>query len=315
MKVLISGSCGFIFSNVVLYALQKTDWDIVGIDKLTYAGSLSVPQGKRYKLHIADICDYHSVRKIFEIEKPDIVIHGAAESHVDNSIANSGVFVNTNVIGTHSMLEAALKGHTPKMFINVSTDEVYGSVETGRSKETDTLDPRSPYSSSKAAADLLGKSYYTTYGLPVITTRCSNNFGPRQHVEKFIPKTITNILSSKKIPLYGDGKNAREWIYVSDHFEALRVIMDKGAIGETYNISSGYEKQNIEVLNTIFDLVGRGRELVEYVKDRAGHDRRYSVDVSKLKALGWAPQFNFEESIAHTIGWYTANRSWFWDKK
>ena len=315
MKVLISGSCGFIFSNVVLYALQKTDWDIIGIDKLTYAGSLSVPQGKRYKIHIADVCDYHSMRKIFEIEKPDIVIHGAAESHVDNSIANSNVFINTNVIGTHSMLEAALKGYTPQKFINVSTDEVYGSVETGNSKENDSLDPRSPYSSSKASADLLGKSYYSTYVLPVITTRCSNNFGPRQHIEKFIPKTISNIMNGIKIPLYGDGKNTREWIYILDHFEALKVIMDKGVPGETYNISSGYEKQNIDVLNTIFSLMGKGQNLLEYVKDRAGHDKRYSVDVSKLKALGWAPQFGFEESIAHTIGWYGANRSWFLGKK
>lgn len=313
MKVLITGSAGFIFSNVIIYALQKTDWEMVSIDKLTYAGSLlNVPQVKRHKLYVGDICDYHFVRKVFEIEKPDLVIHGAAESHVDNSIDNSHAFISTNVRGTHSMLEAALKAHTPQKFINVSTDEVYGSVEQGHSKESDILDPRSPYSSSKASADLLGKSYFTTYGLPVITTRCSNNFGPRQHIEKFIPKTITNLLQGKKIPLYGDGKNKREWIYIMDHFEALKTIIDKGIVGETYNISSGYEKENIEVINTILELMGKGQEFIEYVKDRPGHDRRYSVDTSKLKALGWKPEFDLAESLFHTIGWYSANRKWFW---
>ncbi len=312
MKILITGSCGFIFSNFVIYALQKTDWEMVGIDKLTYAGSLlNVPQVKRHKLYIGDICDYHFVRKVFEIEKPEIVIHGAAESHVDNSIEHSHEFVSTNVIGTHSMLEAA-RQYTPLKFINVSTDEVYGSVEAGHSKETDILDPRSPYSSSKASADLLGKSYHTTHGLPIITTRCSNNFGPRQHIEKFIPKTITNLLQGKKVPLYGDGKNKREWIYVMDHFEALKTIVEKGAPGETYNISSGYEKENVEVLNLILELMGKGPEHIEYVKDRPGHDRRYSIDTSKLKALGWQPEFSFSQSLFHTINWYSANRKWFW---
>ena len=313
MKVLISGSCGFIFSNFVIYALQNTKWDIVSIDKLTYAGSLlNVPQVKRHKLYIGDVCDYHFVKKVFDIEKPDIVIHAAAESHVDNSIEDSHNFVTTNVVGTHSMLEAALKVHTPQKFINVSTDEVYGSVEQGHSLETDMLEPRSPYSSTKASADLLGQSYYVTHGLPVITTRCSNNFGPRQHVEKFIPKVITNILTSQKIPLYGDGKNMREWIYVKDHFGALTTIINNGVPGEVYNISSGYEKQNIEVLQTIFEIMG-GEELLEYVKDRPGHDRRYSIDCSKLRALGWEPIYPYENALTHTVGWYKAN-TWFWRK-
>lgn len=314
MKVLVTGSCGFIFSNFIIYALQNTKWDIVSIDKLTYAGSLlNVPQVKRHKLHIGDICDQHFIKKIFAIEKPDIVIHGAAESHVDNSINSAGAFVSTNVVGTYSMLEAAMRVHTPQKFINVSTDEVYGSVVEGHSLETDRLDPRSPYSSSKASADLLGQSYRTTYNLPIITTRCSNNFGPRQHVEKFIPKVITNILTNQKIPLYGDGKNKREWIYVKDHFDALIAIIEHGKVGEIYNISSGYEKENIEVLDTIFNIMGKGKELLEHVEDRLGHDRRYSVNCDKLRALGWQPSCGFEEAIAHTVGWYK-NNLWFWKR-
>lgn len=312
IKILVTGSCGFIFSNFVIYALQKTDWDIVSIDKLTYAGSLlNVPQVKRHKLYIGDICDQHFVNKIFEIEKPDIVIHGAAESHVDNSITNAEVFIKTNVLGTYNMLEAARKVHTPRKFINTSTDEIYGSVEVGSSTENAKLEPRSPYSSSKASADLLGQSYFITYGLPVITTRCSNNYGPRQHIEKFIPKIITNIMLNKKIPLYGDGKNKREWIYVLDNYGAIMTIIEKGSPGEIYNISSGYEKENKEIINDICKIMGRGKDLVEMVSDRLGHDRRYSVNCNKLKDLGWTPKFNFEESLKHTIGWYKSNSYWF----
>ena len=310
-KILITGTGGFIFSNVVLYMLQHTDYKIVGVDKLTYAGSRNnAPEVKRYKLHIGDICDYHFVNKIFELEKPDIVIHGAAESHVDNSILSSHDFVRTNVIGTHSMLEAALKVHTPDKFINISTDEVYGNVEKGYSKEGDAFDPRSPYSSTKASADLLGQSYYTTHGLPVITTRCSNNFGPRQHIEKFIPKVITNILTKKKIPLYGDGKNIREWIYIKDNFHGLMTIMDKGVPGVAYNIGSGNGITNVDVVEAIFNIMPEGRDLVENVKDRLGHDKRYALDCSKLMALGWEPKYNFDEAIDYTIGWYKKN-GWF----
>jgi len=320
MKVLVTGSCGFIFSNFIIYALQETKWDLVSIDKLTYAGSRynishnSDIFNKRHKFYLGDVCDKHFVNKVFEMEKPDIVIHGAAESHVDNSINSADEFVKTNVLGTHSMLEAALHVHTPQKFINISTDEVYGSVEEGSSLETDPLQPRSPYSSTKASADLLGYSYYITHNLPVITTRCSNNYGPRQHVEKFIPKTITNILTGKSIPLYGDGKNCREWIYVKDNFGALVALVKKGVVGETYNISSGCEKQNVEVLEAIFDIMG-GKELLTYVKDRPGHDRRYSVDCSKItEHTGWKPLYSFEEALAHTIGWYKAN-GWFWRSK
>ena len=310
-KILITGTGGFIFSNMVLYLLHHTKYDIVGIDKLTYAGSrLNAPEVKRYKLHIGDVCDYHFVSKIFEVEKPDFVIHGAAESHVDNSILDSHDFVKTNVTGTHSMLEAALKVHTPQKFINVSTDEVYGSVEEGYSKETDPLDPRSPYSSTKAAADLLGQSYYTTHGLPVITTRCSNNFGPRQHMEKFIPKVVTNIMAGKTIPLYGDGKQMREWIYVKDHFHALMAILENGISGEVYNISSGNGMGNIDVLRVIFEIMRGGEDLLKHVEDRKGHDRRYALNCDKLASLGWSPKYDFKEALDYTIGWYKRN-GWF----
>lgn len=311
MKILITGSCGFIFSNMVLYFLQHTEHKIVGVDKLTYAGSrLNAPEVKRYKLHVADVCDYHLMRKIFEHEKPDIVIHGAAESHVDNSILDSHDFVKTNVVGTHSVLEAALKAHTPDKFINVSTDEVYGSVEEGYSREIDPLEPRSPYSSTKASADLLGQSYAVTHGLPVITTRCSNNYGPRQHMEKLIPKVITNIMTGQKIPLYGDGKNVREWIYVKDHFNAMLKIIERGEPGEIYNVSSGADLTNIEILETLFDIMGGGQELLEYVKDRPGHDRRYALNCDKLRVLGWDSTYNIKDALAYTVGWYKKN-TWF----
>jgi len=313
-KILISGSAGFIFSNFVIYVLQHTDWDIASIDKLTYAGSLlNVPQCKRHKLYVGDVCDYHFVQKVFEIEKPDVVIHGAAESFVDKSIESSHDFITTNVIGTHSMLEAALKAHTPQKFINVATDECYGQILDGSFVETDVLNPRNPYSASKASADLLGQSYAITHGLPVITTRCSNNFGPRQHIEKFIPKIITNILTGKNIPLYGDGKNVREWIYVKDNFTALQTLIEKGEPGEIYNIGSDDERQNIEVLETIFEIMGEGQELVKLVEDRKGHDRRYSVNCRKINDLGWNAQYEFEAALSHTIGWYKAN-TWFWRK-
>jgi len=312
-KILITGTGGFIFSNVVLYLMQHTKHTVVGIDKLTYAGSLlNCPEmGKRYRLRIGDVCDYDFVAKVFEIEKPDIVIHGAAESHVDNSIKGSHEFIKTNVLGTHSMLEAALKVHTPEKFINISTDEVYGSVVEGRSLETDAFDPRSPYSSSKASADLLGQSYFTTYGLPVIITRCCNNFGGRQHTEKLIPKTIFNIMNAKPIPVYGDGKQVREWIFVKDNYRALMKIIENGVPGQAYNISTDEGLTNLEVLDTIFEIMGGGEDLVEFVEDRPGHDLRYAVSSEKIRALGWSPMYEFKPALAHTIAWYKKNQSWF----
>lgn len=318
MKVLVTGSAGFIFSNFIIYALQETKWDIVSIDKLTYAGSLlnishnANVFNKRHRFYLGDVCDSHFVNNVFKIEKPDIVIHGAAESHVDRSIEDASVFIKTNVLGTHTMLEAALKVHTPDKFINVSTDEVYGSVLSGSSKEGDTMAPRSPYSSSKAGADLLGQSYFSTHNLPVITTRCCNVFGSRQDTEKFLPKVITNIIAEKEIPLYGDGLQERQWIYVKDKFRAIKAIIEDGIAGESYNISANCERRNIDLLNDVFSIMGRGTELVRNVKDRPGHDQRYSVDASKLnRHTGWEPAYEFNEALAHTIGWYKAN-TWSW---
>lgn len=315
MKCLISGSAGFIFSNVVLYLQQHTDWDIVGIDKLTYAGSrLNALENKRYKLYIGDICDYELVKKIFELEKPDIVVNAAAESCVDNSIVNSKVFVDTNVVGTHNMLEAALKIYTPQKFIQVSTDEYYGSVETGCSKEIDPAKPRSPYSATKVAGDVLSSAYYETYKLPVIIIRPNNILGPRQHIEKFIPKAIYNILHGKKIPLYGTGRNLRSWLYVKDLFWALQTIIEKGDPGQIFNIGAGIEKENIEVLKIILEIMNADDSFIEPVADRLGHDFRYATDCSKLLSLGWKPQYTFEAAILHTINWYKANGSWFFKK-
>jgi dTDP-glucose 4,6-dehydratase len=310
MKVLLTGTAGFIFSNFVLYALQETDWDMASIDKLTYAGNLrNCAQVKRHKLYVGDICDQHFVGKVLEVEKPDIIIHGAAESMVDRSIASSQVFIQTNVVGTHNLLDLALRTGTIQKFINISTDEVYGSLITGSANEDYKLAPRNPYAASKASADLLGQAYFHTHGLPVMTTRCSNSFGPRQHLEKFVPKVIANCMAGKKIPVFGDGKNRREWIYVKDNFWAIKTIIEKGKAGEVYNISTNQECDNLEVVSTIMKLSGASEKLIEFVKDRQGHDFRYSVDCSKIKALGWKPQFNFEEAILHTIGWYKAN-SW-----
>ena len=308
-KCLISGGCGFIFSNVIIYLLQHTDWDIASVDAL-YAGSLlNVPHNiKRHKLYIGDICDYHLTETIFDLERPDIVLHGAASSHVDTSILDPRSFVSNNVIGTHSMLEAARK-FPPKVFINTSTDEVMGSIDTGHSKETDPMNPRNPYAATKAAADVLGNSYFNTYGLPVITTRSSNVFGGRQAVEKFIPKAITNILAGKKIPLYGSGKQIRSWIYIKDYFWALKKIVECGVPGQAYNIG-GVEKENIEVLKLILEIMNAEESFIEHVNDRLGHDIRYSVNDDKLRALGWAPKYQFEEALAKSCGWFQAN-SWF----
>jgi dTDP-glucose 4,6-dehydratase len=310
-RVLITGSAGFVYSNFIIHAIQETDWELVSIDKLTYAGSLkNVPQNKRHKLYIGDICDKHLVDKVFDLERPDIVVHGAAESMVDRSIEDSSAFINTNVLGTQVMLDAALK-YKVKLFLNTSTDEVYGSLDTGSAAESSPLKPRNPYSASKAAADLLGQSYFHTHGLRVITTRCSNNFGPRQHTEKFIPKAITNLIKDVQIPLYGKGLNQRDWLYTKDKFYALKLLIETGKAGEVYNIGTGQERTNIDILKLILAEFQKGEECIQYVKDRPGHDFRYSVDCSKLKALGWEPKYQFEEAIKHCVGWYKAN-PWSW---
>lgn len=315
MKILLTGSAGFIFSNFVIYALQRTDWDMVSVDKLTYAGSLhNVPYNriKRHRLHIGDVCDHHFMHKIFEMEEPDVVIHAAAESHVDNSIESSAQFMKTNVIGTHSMLEAALTAHKPELFINFSTDEVYGPcMDRKPFTEKDMLNPRNPYSASKASADLLGQSYFTTHKVPVITTRMCNAFGPRQHREKLIPKVISNIFTEQPVPVYGKGEQCREWIYTRDVFNAVRTLIEKGVPGEVYNITSGHEERNIDLVNKIADIIGTGKSLITFVKDRKAHDFRYAIDDSKIRSLGWEPEYEFDAALEHTVGWMRANQ-WSW---
>jgi len=315
MRVLVTGSAGFIFSNFVIYAIQETDWSMCGVDKLTYAGSLyNALQSKRYKLHIGDVCDKHFISKIFQIEKPDIVIHAAADSHVDNSIADASSFISTNVVGTHNVLDAARLIHTPKLIINVSTDEVYGPAPKGVSFcEEDMLKPSNPYSASKAAADLLGQSFFKTHNVPLITIRMCNVFGPRQHKEKLIPKSIHNLIHNKKIPVYGSGNQSREWMYARDVFRAIKYIIEDGVVGEIYNISSRHEENNINVVKKIISFFHTNGDsvcaddIIEHVEDRKAHDFMYSIDSSKINKLGWYPTYDFDEALKHTVSWYKMN--------
>ena len=315
--VLVTGSCGFVFSNMVLYMLQHTDWNIVSVDKLTYAGSLENIafnrdiNTKRHRFYLADISDYHTMEKIFDIERPDLVINGAASSHVDNSIAGSQEFIQSNVIGTHSMLEAMRKIHVPDKFIQFSTDECYGQILNGSFKENSPLLPRNPYSASKASADLMCNSYIQTYKLPIIITRACNIFGGRQNKEKLIPKCIVNLIEDKKVPIYGQGNQVREWIFTKDVFYALQIIIEKGIAGETYNIGSGREIKNIDLVKNIINLMNKDENMIEFVEDRLGHDFRYAINCDKLKLLGWKPKYDFGEAISYTIAWYTKNR-WSW---
>jgi dTDP-glucose 4,6-dehydratase len=240
----------------------------------------------------------------------DTVVHFAAESHVDRSIADPSVFVKTNVLGTHTLLEAA-KQHKVLRFIHISTDEVYGSIPEGSFRETDNLSPSSPYSASKAGSDLLALSYHTTFSLPVIVTRCTNNFGPYQFPEKLIPLFVTNLIDGRKVPVYGTGKNVRDWIHVQDHCRAIDFLLDKGDIGEIYNIGGGSEKTNLEITDKILAILKKDGSMIEHVRDRPGHDFRYSLDCSKLRALGWKPSFSFEDGLADTVSWYMQNE-WWW---
>jgi dTDP-glucose 4,6-dehydratase len=314
-KLLITGGAGFIGSNFIRHILNKyDDYNIVNLDKLTYAGNpgnlKDVSKDKRYKFIKGDIADSRSVEKA--MEGCETVVNFAAETHVDRSIHGAAEFVRTNLFGTHALLEAAKKLGI-KLFIQISTDEVYGSITDGSFKETDTLSPNSPYSSTKAGADLLARSYFTTYKLPVIITRSSNNFGPYQYPEKVMPLFITNLLQNKKVPLYADGMNVRDWLYVIDNCEAIDLIMHKGGVGEIYNIGGTTEITNLELTYDILDMLGKDRSLIKYVKDRPGHDKRYSLDITKLKRLGWCPRHNFKEALETTIEWYRNNKPW-WQK-
>lgn len=318
MRVLVTGGAGFIGSNFIRYVLTKlSDWEIINFDKLTYAGNLEnladIANNSRYSFVKGDICDPRAVEEtVARLSRSDMVVNFAAETHVDRSILSAGSFVQTDVYGTFVLLEA-MKKFKISRYLHVSTDEVYGSIEKGSFTEESPLHPNSPYAASKAGGDLLVRAYHETYGLPVIITRSSNNYGPFHYPEKIIPLFITNALEGKKLPLYGDGKNVRDWLYVEDNCEAIDLVLQKGKTGEVYNIGGGNERQNIEITKFILKEMGISEDFIEPVKDRPGHDRRYSVDCSKVKKLGWQPRTNFEEGLKQTIKWYQANQAW-WKK-
>ncbi len=315
MNLLVTGGSGFIGSNFIRHMLEKyPGYRIINFDKLTYAGNpdnlKDIENNPNYSFVRGDICDMEVVNEV--MQHVDHVVHFAAESHVDRSIEDGSVFVKTNVLGTYSLLESVLK-HGINRFVHVSTDEVYGSITEGSFKETDMLVPSSPYSSSKAGSDLLAQSYYITHNLPVIITRCTNNYGPYQYPEKLIPLFVTNLLENKKVPVYGTGQNIRDWIYVLDHCKAVDFVLHNGNVGEIYNIGGGSEKTNLEISEMIIEIVGSDKSMIEYVKDRPGHDLRYSLDCSKLRGLGWAPEYDFAEALEKTVRWYIENR-WWWEK-
>jgi dTDP-glucose 4,6-dehydratase len=316
MKILITGGAGFIGSNFVHYVLREhPDWEITNLDKLTYAGNLEnlkdIEDNPGYQFIKGDIADRAIVDSILE-SGFDILCNFAAESHVDRSILDASPFIQTNIQGTQVLLEGAKK-HGVKLFLQVSTDEVYGSLETtGQFSEDSTLMPNSPYSASKAAAELLCRAYYRTYELSVIITRCSNNYGPYQFPEKLIPLVISNALENKEIPIYGDGLNIRDWIHTEDHCRAIDTVIQVGRTGEVYNIGADNERTNLELVRKILDIMGKPHSLIAFVTDRPGHDRRYALDTTKIaKGLGWKPSYSFEKGLLDTINWYKENEPWW----
>jgi dTDP-glucose 4,6-dehydratase len=312
VKLLVTGGAGFIGSNYVRYVLGHTDDEVVVYDALTYAGNLStlrdVDDSPRYSFVKGDICDPGPLEAA--MRGVHAVVHFAAESHVDRSIEGADDFVTTNCFGTNVVLDTARRLEIARV-VHIGTDEVYGSVEEGSSLETDPLEPRSPYSASKAGSDLIALSYFSTYGLPVTVTRCTNNFGPYQFPEKAIPLFTTNLIDGGAIPLYGDGLNERDWLYVDDHCAGVGLVLAEGAPGEIYNIGAGNETPNRVLVDKLLAMFGVGDERIDYVPDRLGHDRRYSVNVDKVTALGWARQRTLDEALAETVGWYRANE-WWW---
>ena len=312
MKQFVTGGAGFIGSNYVRRVLATTDDEVTVYDALTYAGNLStlrdVDDSPRYRFVKGNICDPGSLEEA--MAGHDVVVHFAAESHVDRSILGPDDFVNTNCFGTNVVMDTARRLEVPRV-VHIGTDEVYGSVETASSKETDPLEPRSPYSASKAGSDLIALSYFSTYGVPVTVTRCTNNFGPYQFPEKVIPLFTTNLIDGVPVPLYGDGLNERDWIHVDDHCRGVRLVLEKGNPGEVYNIGAGNETPNRALVDKLLERFGVGEEMVNYVPDRLGHDRRYSVDIAKVTALGWTKQRALDEALDETVAWYKANE-WWW---
>jgi dTDP-glucose 4,6-dehydratase len=312
VKQLVTGGAGFIGSNYVRYVLRQTDDEVVVYDALTYAGNLTtlrdVDDDPRYSFVKGDICDPATLEDA--MRGVDAVVHFAAESHVDRSIVGSDDFVNTNCFGTNVVMDTARRLEIPRV-VHIGTDEVYGSVEVGSSKETDPLEPRSPYSASKAGSDLIALSYHHTHGLPVTVTRCTNNFGPYQYPEKAIPLFTTNLLDGGKIPLYGDGLNERDWLFVDDHCSGVHLVLERGEPGEIYNIGAGNETPNRVLVDKLLALLGKDESSVDYVEDRLGHDRRYSVDITKITELGWEKQRTLDEALQETVDWYRANE-WWW---
>lgn len=321
MKILVTGGAGFIGSNFIHLLIgpenpHQRDYEILNLDKLTYAGNLenlaNLSHHKNYQFIHGDICDGKLVDSLLD-SGIEAIINFAAESHVDRSLYEPDLFIQTNVVGVQVLLHAALR-HKIKKFIQVSTDEVYGSLsqEAPGFREDTPLSPNSPYSASKAAADLLVRSYFKTYGFPAIITRCSNNYGPYQFPEKLIPLFITNALENKPLPVYGDGLNVRDWIHVEDHCRALSLVLQGGKEGEIYNIGGNGERNNLEITETILNLLGKPKSLVRFVTDRPGHDRRYAVDFSKIqKDLGWSPIYSLQEGLTQTVRWYLSHEEWW----
>lgn len=335
-RILITGGAGFIGSAVVRHIIENTQDSVVNIDKLTYAGNLSslnsVSSSDRYAFERVDICDAQELKRVFEKYKPNRVMHLAAESHVDRSIDGPDAFITTNIVGTYTLLEASrrfymtLDDHEKNCFLfhHISTDEVYGDLGAeGLFTETTSYEPSSPYSATKASSDHLVRAWYRTFGLPALVTNCSNNYGPYHFPEKLIPLTILNALAGKPLPIYGDGSQVRDWLYVEDHARALYGVISRGIVGETYNIGGHNEQQNIDVVNTICDIldeikpdkplgVQRYRDLITFVDDRPGHDVRYAIDASKIeRELGWLPRESFESGIRKTVQWYLSNELWW----
>jgi len=320
MNIIVTGGAGFIGGNFVYYMLKKRPQDrIICFDKLTYAGNMETMaeamKNDQFKFVRGDIADRQAVYKLFETEKPDVIVNFAAESHVDRSIENPEIFLQTNVIGTSVLLDACRKYGIDR-YHQVSTDEVYGDLPLDRPDlfftEMTNLHTSSPYSASKASADLLVMAYHRTYKVPVTISRCSNNYGPFHFPEKLIPLMIINALADKKLPVYGDGLNVRDWLYVEDHCAAINLILEKGKVGEVYNIGGHNERANIDVVKTILKQLGKSEDLIEYVGDRKGHDRRYAIDPTKIhNELGWLPETKFEDGIKATVQWYLDNRQWW----